>query len=440
MVLKDLQKVQLILAKTADIVQNIDDVLQVKRAGNTVTRAEVTFQEVNAYYGFILDLLDNGLDLTQLVKAPTAQIQRTLDKVIAPLGADILGMVEGISTQQYGLVITNSISLLRLLNDEVVHEEKLQKSLEAAEEVLKGVGEIRDFVKAFDGKGEDLERELDSLIAQLLRAQEAQLGVAFQALLEDMRNLIRDFEGNDLAEMKGYFKQELKALEKALVKEMKKVDLLEELAENFNVYGRLMVNILTAKNSEDVRLALNNAAAPVGSFMVKQSRRSSITLSFFPGVEAGYEYASGPGLGANALVGTHQAYLGATLPIGLEFALGVRSRLLGAVGLHLQIADLGAALNFRLANPGDSISISPEIGFAQVLSPGATLVLHPTKLPIVIGGGLSYSPQLRSLTTANSQLNVSMLQIGGFVAVDVTVFQLFTSKRKIRPHNARKNR
>ena len=57
--------------------------------------------------------------------------------------------------------------------------------------------------------------------------------------------------------------------------------------------------------------------------------------------------------------------------------------------------------------------------------------LHAAKVPIVLGGRLSYSPELRSITNGLATYNLNTLQIGGFIAVDVTVFQLFASRRKI---------
>jgi hypothetical protein len=67
---------------------------------------------------------------------------------------------------------------------------------------------------------------------------------------------------------------------------------------------------------------------------------------------------------------------------------------------------------------------APQIGLAQVFSPGAFLTVGIFRLPIVLGGGVSMSPELRRITdTGGNDRNATALRIMGFIAFDVTLYQ-----------------
>ncbi|MEM1000491.1 MAG: hypothetical protein AAGN35_25790 [Bacteroidota bacterium] len=444
-----LAQFKLLLAQTADILQNVNDILDVgtnvsagivpdarRTAGNN--RPRISFQEARAYYELVLELLNNSLELAALVHAPTDAMQATLNKVVAPIGEDVMDIAEGVATQQYGAVISNSISLLRTLSDEIVRDPKLKSDLETAETILILAEQLRQRVQSASEDGNRLKSETTQTLSAWLETAGATAEEELKVIVQEILNEIKAYGKAELEKVKVYLRRKLKQLEKELRDYIDGLDLgegIDHLVDFFNRYGTLMVNILTATNSEDVSRALEEAATPVGSYMVKQTSKSSLTLTFLPGAAGGYEIPQATrdifAAGGDTLNYGSGGYLGATLPIGLEWAFGTRTSVLGAVGIYGQVLDLGAVLNYRLSSPGDSVQVASDVTFRKVLSPGIGITLHGTKVPIVLGGRVSYSPQLRSITDGTASYQLNTLQIGGFIAVDVTVLQLFASRKKI---------
>jgi hypothetical protein len=415
--------------------------LQQIRMDNTADNKgsdEDRFQSAAAYFGLVASLLDEGLDLVAIVENDSA-LQKTVDQLIRPLGHDLAGIAEGISTKQYGMVVTNLIAAIRLIGAEAIQNQEDKDLLRAAAAGIEIAAQLRTEIKT-ETDPKALVNSVSESFAAFADSVKAIDGGKLAHQVDSLANLAKQIAETELKHVKNELEKHVKAFTQLLQDRVGQIDLgngLDDVAEQFNTYGRFMVNVLTAETSDDVKEAFEDAAMKTGSYMVKQTSLTSLTVTFLPGFSVGREWA-GKASEAGALSPT-ATYMGMSLPIGMEFSFAPSK--IGTWGVYAQVLDLGAVMNFRLSQTPltdttgvDTVtttSISPEIGFRQVLSPGLALLYHVPKAPIVIGARASYAPLLRNVNENGSPvLQTSMWQVGGFIAVDVTAFQLFASRKK----------
>lgn len=213
------------------------------------------------------------------------------------------------------------------------------------------------------------------------------------------------------------------------------VDLVARLQRNseaINKYYKLMASIILAEDKDDIQEALEGAAMKRGGYLLRQKSAFSTSLTFYPGYEYGWEFLNAPPASQSDSISADLKgnYTGVTLPIGIELAMGTNWRPIGAMGLFLQVLDLGAVLNYSINNQSDSVSTLPVFGFQQLLSPGAYITIHLANNPITIGGGISFSPNLREIKNGAAVFQSNALQAGFFIAVDLNIFPIYTSKKK----------
>jgi hypothetical protein len=187
----------------------------------------------------------------------------------------------------------------------------------------------------------------------------------------------------------------------------------------------LVVEIASAKSSQDVASALEVAAAPAGSYKAKYERREIAVNAFLGGSVAGEVLPNTNAVGVAGLfapVGVH-----ATLPLSSMFHGGV----------FVSVVDLGALTETRLTTTND-VASKTNVGFAQVFSPGMFLTLGMFGSPFVLGAGAAVTPQLRSKNLLDAQGNqipdaqgnpstgsdVASVRVGGFLAFDLTILPL----------------
>jgi hypothetical protein len=192
----------------------------------------------------------------------------------------------------------------------------------------------------------------------------------------------------------------------------------------------LAVEIASAKDSAGVAAALDTYAAPVGTSRVKY-RRPMIALGALVGVHGGAEWLHA-GSGTTTVFGA-EGFIAGYAPVGVTL-----SRQLGAedqknlfhLGAMVSLLDLGALTTYRLGSElsgaaGASTEQAPEVSFAQVFSPGAFVLVGLFGSPVIVGGGVSFSPELRKVTGAGpTELAASSVRLGAFLAVDVPIFPL----------------
>jgi hypothetical protein len=180
-------------------------------------------------------------------------------------------------------------------------------------------------------------------------------------------------------------------------------------------YLPLMVSLSEARNSGDFKLALEAAAAPIGSWALKR-QRPLFTLTGLLGVQGAWEFGgavpSGAGVGPMGVLG-----LEVTTPLGKGVDMG----------LMLSGLDLGQLAYPRVYNSSSDTEVRepPKLSIIQVLSPGAYLRFGLPDVPFTVGFGISRAPRLRcqisSTGECDSQNAEAVTRFGLFTAVDVTV-------------------
>ncbi len=214
-------------------------------------------------------------------------------------------------------------------------------------------------------------------------------------------------------------------------------DNYDRVVKYLTKYGSFMVNVLDAKNSDDVKSALDEII-PRGLYKMKFAKKLTITASMYPGGFVGSEQLTRYQIQNKVLNTSNSSSSSATsmsfyLPIGIDFNygfdMGGKKRKSSAVSLYLQAFDLGAVMNYRL-NADSTESSNPQISFQQLISPGASILWHWPNSPLVIGFGGNYTPALRRIEDNNVIYEANALRYGGFIAVDVTAIPIFLNRNK----------
>jgi len=199
-------------------------------------------------------------------------------------------------------------------------------------------------------------------------------------------------------------------------------------------YGPFLVEMATAKDAESVEKALENAAAPVGTWRGKRGCGAhTFSLTSYFGAGGGGEWVKSFS-DSNAT-----PFYGLFMPVGVEYAIGIGDHC--SIQFMGSVANLGTIADFRY-HPDDEdtfevdgedaeVEEDPTYTFAQVFSPGVYGSVGISKTPLVVGGGVSLAPRLRTIkydaegdfeTAEEDEINVVRAHI--FIAVDVTLFRL----------------
>lgn len=189
------------------------------------------------------------------------------------------------------------------------------------------------------------------------------------------------------------------------------------LPPQYTRYLTLLIEVVEAESGEEIQAALEAVILPVGSYKLKRSPgQRSIFLQGYAGLQAGYEWSSG--------TDDYNGFAwGLSLPIGVEFT---RSGLNKSSywGLFVTLIDLGAIGNFNLSNQ-DEVDM-PDVSLSQVVSPGLFITHGFSGVPLTMGAGLRYAPQLRELnatSTAEEQI-LDVVQANVFLGVDIPLARL----------------
>ncbi len=414
---------QLQFARVANGIQGINTL--VSKIAKTQNQS-FTKEAFHNYVTLTFEFLELGVTTLESFRVTTLDIKSLSQyKETYLIGyRQVSQIIEGIKTKEYGAVALNTVNLLLWIKDRGSQEE------------IAEIFRVDDYSSQI--KGDVISANLAALtlalsnVAKQHLANHPETKKIVDTKLKQFEQVLKNEKNTVTKEMAIQFlRTNLKfSLEeqRIILKELASEFLtLQKTSEAVHRYGNLMVNIVMAENSEDVENALEVAAMETGGYLVKQSSKFSATVSFFPGIEYGWEQIdSSNGQDGNG------SYIGATLPIGVEFAWGTGwKKTLGAVGIFVQVLDLGAVLNYSLKNDNDGLANRTDFGFKEVLSPGSFLVFHLKNVPISLGAGVSYSPSLREIDLNDAILDANAFQWGFFAGVDLNVFTLFGSDTKI---------
>jgi hypothetical protein len=174
----------------------------------------------------------------------------------------------------------------------------------------------------------------------------------------------------------------------------------------------LAASLAEAKSGDEVASVLKASAAPVQSYRGKRNAQGLyIALNGYLGAGGGWESANDNG----------GAFLGVSAPIGIE--VGVSLGKGWSLGLLGQVLDLGALASFRMNASDDQLESEPEVGFAQIFSPGASVVLGFPGAPVGLGLGYNVAPSLRKLS-ANPEETKTANRVAVFLSVDMPLLRV----------------
>ena len=171
------------------------------------------------------------------------------------------------------------------------------------------------------------------------------------------------------------------------------------------------VDVSEAEDADAVRTSFRNFIGQGSGYRRKRAgkRENYLFANAYVGGVFGSEELSG------ADPGRDESYVGAYLPIGLEYGRPVGRKF--SLGGFLQVLDLGSIATMRLDRDGDD-ELEDEAKLSKVFSPGLFAVLGIRGLPIAVGAGASYAPQARFVAGRG----LDALRRSVFVAVDVPIF------------------
>jgi hypothetical protein len=176
-----------------------------------------------------------------------------------------------------------------------------------------------------------------------------------------------------------------------------------------NKYLPLMVELASAKSSEEMQKVFELIAAPVGSYREK-FKSNLTTITGLAGIAITQEQLAMSGAPSQPV--SYQPFL----PVGLQHTWKF-NECTGVPGLFVSLVDLGAFAVSRQG--GGTVSNSSNAGWGQVFSPGIYFTYNLPAQPIVVGIGASRTPQL---VTTNTGDQITSNRIQAFLAIDLTLF------------------
>jgi hypothetical protein len=127
---------------------------------------------------------------------------------------------------------------------------------------------------------------------------------------------------------------------------------------------------------------------------------------------------------------------GLFVPIGVAFSKRLGKKSNTSLSLFFPIIDLGALTAYRTDATAKNLESLPDLNFANVLSPGAHLMLNLPKSPFFIGAGVQYGPNVREIDIDGSFEPVRAIRYMLSFGVDVPVIPFLETKYKGLSHNS----
>ena len=203
-----------------------------------------------------------------------------------------------------------------------------------------------------------------------------------------------------------------------------KIRRFERIRNAILLYGTFMAEIVDAKNSNDVKLALRAAALPPGSSRIKRETTFNISLNAYFSLAGGTENLQAGGGEAEQ---SGKGWFGLSVPVGISFSKGFANKSGGGVSLHVSLLDIGAITAFRL---DDSAETLPELEFRNFFAPGLIGFYNFKNSPFSLGAGWQYGPQQRKISdtsTGSQQGSRWLFSLG----IDLPIFNFYTGPKTI---------
>lgn len=182
----------------------------------------------------------------------------------------------------------------------------------------------------------------------------------------------------------------------------------------------LLVAIVSARDSDGVARALDQAAAPVGSWRGKGvPGATTLSIVSHPGLFGAVEWRHGTYGADFEDWAPHGQAPTLAMPVGFEVAWGT-SCCVSPVGLFLPLIDPAAFLQYDAERDGKL----PGASIKTALSPGLGLRLGFAGSPFSLIPQVVYRPGFRQWESKFSGTGADAIQLGLMLSVDVTLLQL----------------
>jgi hypothetical protein len=208
---------------------------------------------------------------------------------------------------------------------------------------------------------------------------------------------------------------------------LQKLSVNPSLVDGVIKYGTFMAGVATAKTSEEVQQAIEVVALPPGSYRVKRESRINISLNAYMGFYGGNEHMP-------QSENKDSFSAGLFAPVGFAFSRGAirfKDKKGGkSLSLFASVIDVGTLASFRFKD--DNTAVSSDIKLKDIVAPGIFLIHGFGKSPISIGAGVQMGPALRDVDP-NGVADIQKdyyIRAGGFIAVDIPIFNLYNRKDK----------
>jgi len=196
-----------------------------------------------------------------------------------------------------------------------------------------------------------------------------------------------------------------------------------DLRQHILRYGTFMANVATAKNSDEVKTAIESIALPAGSASIKKKTRFNIALNAYVGGFWGNEY-----LGDK--IGTKwNSITGIAAPVGITVSKPLHWPFRdGSLSAFVSLIDVGAFASYRLND--DSTANLPEVTLQNIFAPGIGVAYGFPKMPVSLGYSFQLGPALREINPeAATQSDRMNKRWQFFIAVDIPLINFYTKSR-----------
>ncbi|MEZ0539731.1 hypothetical protein [Fibrella arboris] len=200
---------------------------------------------------------------------------------------------------------------------------------------------------------------------------------------------------------------------------------------NLMKYGSFMVTVVNATTKDEMLLALESAALPVGSYRIKRNTYFSVSINSFGGVYAGVQANEG-GINFKALQQSSRGLIAPSAPVGFYAGWGksqvkVLNKDRQANGIFVSLIDIGSIFAFRLndANTADL----PELTWQNIIAPGAYFI-HSFSNVLSLGIGAQHGPQLRAIKDGTVVFDPQSWRYGLKLTADIPIFNLYTKANR----------
>lgn len=209
-----------------------------------------------------------------------------------------------------------------------------------------------------------------------------------------------------------------------IMKQTKKGSRNIKIIANINKYGMLAANMASAESTPEMVAALEAAALPPGSSIVKKKHEWTLELGAYVGFYFGSERLTVRD--SNGIEGNSNGLITAiSAPLGLSINKRIKRSSLSLFG---SVIDIGALTAFRF-NDSETEAL-PEFKFENIFAPGAHLVWGVPRYPLALGAGFQYGPTLRKITAEKAEVvRGSSFRFGLFATVDIPIISLYRSRR-----------